>query len=332
MEPYQQLEHEVGAWAGFPAEHVVACSSGTAALHLALEAMQLPPGAEVIVPDFTMIACARAVTLAGLVPVLVDCKDDLLIDPGSVKKMAEQSGSCLAAIVAVHTYGRSCLMEDLCNLGEGLYVVEDLAESHGIKPHPRTDAACYSFYRNKVVAGEEGGAVAFRDKAHADLARCLRSQGFTDAHDFTHIPRGHNYRLSNANAKLILPSLRQFPENLVARRRIEGWYDEVCPAAWRMPPRDVPWVYDLRIPGMGTETQDAIVRTLQAGGIPARHAFKPMSMQEEYRGARRVGGERALTASREVFYLPIQPGITTSKNADQAFGIIQQIHARAVPS
>src|SRR5262245_33412737 len=87
MEAYEQLEVELANWAGgTPAQYVV-CSSGTAALHLALEAFRLPPNTEVIVPDFAMIACARAVTLAGLKPIFVDCGPDLNLDPDLVRRL-----------------------------------------------------------------------------------------------------------------------------------------------------------------------------------------------------------------------------------------------------
>lgn len=304
MEAYKRLEFEWAEFNQLDQRGMVACSSGTAALHLALEAMELPYGSIVIVPDFTMVACPRAVTLAGLTPVFVDCGNDLLVDQWQYKERD------FSAIMLVHVYGRQCDMDSVCAFAAqgGDIVIEDLAEAHGTCPHDTTDAACWSFYKNKVVAGQEGGAVWFRDHERAPYARQLRSLGFTEEHDFTHIPRGHNYRMSNAHAELILASLENYENNLRSRRGRESVYDAWCPDEWRQPPRQVPWVYDIRIRGMSSVTQNLVVAALQKEGILARHGFKPMSCQLEYRECRKVGGANALVASREVVYLPLTPG------------------------
>jgi dTDP-4-amino-4,6-dideoxygalactose transaminase len=189
-----------------------------------------------------------------------------------------------------------------------LRVVEDLAEAHGVRPHINTDAACWSFYKNKIIAGEEGGMVAFRDARHATIARSLRSLGFTERHDFQHIPRGHNYRLSNCHAELIRVSLKSVEWNQRRRREIEEQYNDYMPhpLVWRMPlKRDVVWVYDLRIPGMTSGQQDQLIKALNERGIAARHAFKPMSQQWEYRQIPQ--DTTASLMSREVIYLPVDP-------------------------
>ena len=307
MEPFLELEQKFATWVGVDPTGMVGCSSGTAALHLALEALRLPKGAEVIMPDLTMVACTRAVSLAGLTPVFVDCGEDLLMEKTLIPQALELKTK---ALMAVHVYGRGYGMEPPGFSPGSFYFIEDLAEAHGIKPHSMTDIACWSFYRNKIIAGEEGGAVWFRDSEHAKLARSLRSMGFTDAHDFMHLPGGHNYRMSNAHAKLILDSLARADENIRQRRQMEARYDLHCPDEWRMPRRDAVWVYDLRIPGMTKEFQDGLVRGLQAEGIAARHCFKPMHMQEEYKDCKHVGGEVAERMSREVIYLPVSPTMT----------------------
>lgn len=300
MRAHEVLELEFGSWIGNP--NVVVCSSGTAALHLALECLGLPRGSLVVVPEFTMVSCARAVTLADLTPVFVDCGPDLLIDPQQLFSIQAD------AVMAVHIYGRRCNMSAIMDWAKQRrrFVIEDLSEAHGIPPHPGTDAACWSFYSNKIIAGQEGGAVAFIDAGRAKLARQLRCVGFTDKHDFNHIPRGHNYRLADALAELILPGLRSVGDNLAQRRRVEQWYESRTPEFWRMPKRDVCWVYDLRIPGMRTPQQDALVNRLNQLGIAARHGFKPMSSQVEYR-REGAGRTRAWVLAQEVIYLPVYP-------------------------
>lgn len=339
LQPYEVLERRLANWAGYSdPKLVVACSSGTAALHLALESMDLQEGMEVLLPDFTMVACARAVTLAGLIPVFVPCGDDLLVTPEILARVIRQRqdqynyrGTCAAMMV--HVYGRECDMAGIHRVleehfSDALMVIEDLAEAHGVTPHHLTDAACWSFYKNKVVAGEEGGAVAFKSTVHAERGRKLRSLGFTDDHDFTHIPRGHNYRMSNAHASLVLSSLDRYGFNLGKRMLIEHWYNTLCPVEWKMPPRDVPWVYDLRIRGMSADLQNRLVKGLNENGIPARHGFKPMSSQPEYRGKLvYVGNSADMTAaySKEVIYLPINPEETTQIEVSRAFDVMGDI-------
>lgn len=340
MEAYEQLEYDLANWSG--TQHVVACSSGTAALHLALETLQLPQGAEVIVPDFTMVSCARAVVLAGMKPVFVDCTNNLLMDLDLVELCLEQSPRA-CVIMPVHVYGRRCDMDTIARLANRyeVYVVEDLAEAHGVKPHPASDAACWSFYKNKVVHGEEGGAVSFKSAYRAKLARSLRCVGFTENHDFSHVPRGHNYRMANCLASLVSTSLLEVKDNLAQRRVIEGWYDETCPEAMLMPPRDVPWVYDVRVGGMTVKLQDVLVEALNLSGVAARHGFKRMTSQPEFASVKDAGGNTTKPASKswlvveddqtyvsnEVVYLPIQPGVTSKESVRKAFEVINRVLA-----
>lgn len=328
MEAYQRLEQELATWSGWA--NVVACSSGTAALHLAFESLCLPPGSEVIVPAFAMIACARAVTLAGLVPHFVDCNPfDLNLNTGL---MAEAVTEKTRAVLVVHNYGRRCntVLVHALAAKYDLYVVEDMAEIHGVSPHPATDAACWSFYKNKVVAGEEGGAIAFHHAEVAEVARELRCLGFDKHHDFWHRPRGHNYRMANALALLVSDSLRQFHTNLQHRQRSEAAYIAHTPVAWRMPSRDVPWVYDVRVPGMTEVQQRAVVRRLNEQGVAARHAFKPLFKQPEYQRYGRVtGGSCADRAGREVIYFPIQPLAGGEREAlERAVAVVNEVTAR----
>lgn len=305
MEAYQVLESRFGKFISHPSENCVACSSGTAALHLAFEGLRLPRGSQVIMPEFTMVACARAAVMAGLRPTFVDCRsDDLLMDVDQVEEYITEQTS---AILAVHIYGRRCNVGVLAHLAHhyGLKLVEDMAELHGVAPK-FSDAAAWSFYKNKVIHGEEGGLVAFRSGEGAAIARSIRSHGFSFSHDFLHSPGGMNYRLSNLHADLILKSLESYQSNDRRRHSVAKWYNEFIPASWQMPPRDSCWVYDIRTPER--VDLDFVVQTLNRKNIAARHSFKPMSEQPEFLGHHRH--LNAYWASREIFYLPIQPGFT----------------------
>ena len=322
MQPFEQLEV---AWSQFndldPAG-MVACSSGTAALHLALESLRLPACSEVVVPDFTMIACARAVALAGLTPVFVDCDQRGLIDNRLMQD--EVLAKRPKAVMLVHVYGRQC-----AEIAAGVPVIEDLAEAHGVRPHGSTDAAAWSFYSNKIVCGQEGGAVWFRDPEHAKLARQLRSLGFTDRHDFWHLPRGANYRMSNVHAELVLKSLAQYPDNLKRRWDAWHWYNDLCPWEWRLNKPDAPWVFDLRIPNLTPTQQYAAVDALNAVGIAARHPFRPCHRQQEFVGCRFVHAPDrepwSVALSRSRLYLPLTPGAVTPTSAAEAFRILKEV-------
>lgn len=312
MEAYERLENEFGDFVNMRQGEMVACSSGTAALHLALEALELPQDSKCLMSDYNMIACPRAATLAGLQPIFVDCnEDDLLINTDRLDEVA-RSGLDQKALLVTHIYGRRCYMEGVRSTQDwvgNLPVIEDMAEIHGIQPDGEcSDAACWSFYKNKIVAGEEGGIVWFKYPEIAKIARELRSLGFSNKHDYLHRPRGHNYRLSNVHAELILKSLMRFSENNARRNQIEEWYDKYVPKQWHQPLRDAVWVYDLRIPDLGYQRLDFIIRELNQQGIAARHGFKPMTMQEEYYSEQI--SSNAEKATYEVLYLPVYPSMT----------------------
>jgi perosamine synthetase len=298
MLPHEQLEKDFGRWIG--RKNMVACSSGTAALHLALETLKLPLGSTVITGEFNMIAVPRAITLAGHIPRFVDCNDKLLIEPDYPVIPRPK------AVIPVHIYGRKCNMGWITDhaRNNGLAVIEDMAEAHGIEPHIDSDAACWSFYKNKIVAGQEGGMVYFKHAKHMKLAKQLRCLGFTDAHDFDHIPRGMNYRMSDIHAELISLNLASVRFNQEKRALLVDWYNTELSREWMMPPRDANWVYDLHLPGVDTVR---VVDRLNSNGIAARLAFKCMSQQEEYAG--QYKHLNAYQWSREIIYLPLNVDI-----------------------
>lgn len=333
MEMYEILERELGYWTGRKGTTVV-CSSGTAALHLALEVLDLPPGSLVAVPDICMIAVPRAVVLAGHTPLFIGVTSDLLMDVSSLDKALDLHP--IKAILPVHTYGRRCDMEAIHELAakHDVPVVEDMAEIHGVSPHEDSFAGCYSFYKNKIVHGEEGGCVAVQSTEIATKLRSLRSLGFTDNHDFTHIPRGHNYRMANALAYPIASSLLNFDKE-VSKRWDSYWvYEDRSPREWRRKDQGIkvplsPWVYDIRVPGLGFVEGSIIISRLKEIGIEARHCFKPFYMQEEFRRhccVADIAKESPLKLSREILYLPLldKEGlpIATDK-AQEVFSIIK---------
>lgn len=287
-------------------DNIAVCSSGTAALHLALAAIgPFTKPKSVIIPTYTMIACPRAATLAGYNIQLVDCSHNLNIDVDLIDKAITKD---TIAIMAVHIYGRRCNMDTIHEIAKRhkLYVIEDMAEIHGVNPHPDTHFACWSFYQNKIIHGEEGGCVRVSDTVnkmgYLNKIKSLRSLGMTPLLATTNLssssinPKepyylhpylcqygGNNYRMSNANASLILESIINFPSEMLRRTWLLDEYERYIPSSWRMPSRFSQWVHDIQIPELkDTQQQLAIVHTLNSYGIQARPGFYPIHLQPEY--------------------------------------------------
>lgn len=267
----------------------VSCNSGTNAIYLALKALGVGPGDEVIVPEYTMIATAWAVSYTGATPVFADCGDDLLIDkfPFSGKTKA---------VIFVPIYGRKIhsayyVAARLADIA----IIEDMAEAHGIEP--RGDIACYSFYGNKILTTGEGGMCLTNNKELADEMRSLANMYFDEGRTMIHPKRGHNFRMTNLQAAVGVAQVMRCDEILEKRAKIQEWYDENLPEALKMPHRDVLWMYDIKVPD-NVKWKAEIERI----GIPTRYGFKPMSMQPMYLGE--YEHLNAYRWSKRILYLP----------------------------
>jgi perosamine synthetase len=271
------------AWAEYNGyKYGVACNSGTNALYLAVKALGIGEGDEVIVPEFTMAATAWAVSYTGAKPVFVDCRDDLNLDPSLVKITPKTK-----AIMPVAIYGREY---------EGdwdIPVIEDMAEAHGIKP--RGTIACYSFYQNKIISTEEGGMCLTNDEALADEMRLLANMYFDKGRTYLHPKIGHNFRMTDTQAKLGLKQVKNFKYIIQKRRQIEAWWDKYLPEEVIMPKRDTVWMYDIDC----ISHQEAIKQAVAM----SRYFFKPMSMQPCYN--RPYAHLNAYKWSKRGVYLPL---------------------------
>ncbi|MFF2065401.1 DegT/DnrJ/EryC1/StrS family aminotransferase [Streptomyces sp. NPDC058200] len=314
--PYvRRFEEEFARYNGVA--HGVACSSGTTALTLALRALGIGPGDEVIVPEFTMIASAWAVTYVGATPVFVDCGNDLNID---VSLIEEKITARTKVIMPVHIYGRRCDMDQIMDIAYeyNLRVVEDSAEAHGVRPV--ADIACFSLFANKIITAGEGGVCLTNDERLAEQMAHLRAMAFTKDHSFLHKKLAYNFRMTSMQAAVALAQTEQLDSILETRREIERRYDEGLRGVdgiTLMPPRDVLWMYDLR-----AERREELRAFLAAEGIETRLFFKPMSRQPGYYDA----DWPSLNASRfseDGFYLPTHTGLTKD---DQEF-ITEKVRA-----
>lgn len=275
------------------ARHGIAVCNGTVALHLALRALGVGPGDEVIIPDFTMMASALAVCYTGAMPVFADA-DSLTwnVDPARV---AEKISPRTRVIMAVHIFGNPCDMaalEALC-AGRSIVLMEDAAEAHGASFGGRRAGACsrvaaFSFYANKNVTTGEGGMVVTDDDALAERCRYFKNLCFPlDApRTYLHADIGYNYRMSNLHAAIGLAQTER-ADTLTALRRRNG-------LLYRQLLADVPgiglqanqpggdtvfWMNGITVgPDYGAG-RDELVRHLASQGIDTRLFFKGMHRQ-----------------------------------------------------
>lgn len=288
------------SWAKYnDRDYGVACNSGTNALYIALLALGIGKGDEVIVPEFTMAASAWAVSYTKATPVFVDCLDDLTVDPVKLKDAITPKTK---AIMVVPIYGRP-VSDAVYQMAKdrGLFIIEDMAEAHGIKP--KGDISCYSFYGNKIIATGEGGMCLTNSKEMATEMRLLANMYFDKGRTLIHPKMGYNFRMTNIQAAVGCAQVENIAEILEKRKCVASWYDKYLPKEYLMPKRDVVWVYDIQ-----TKDQEGLKRKLLEFGIESRYFFKPMSMQPMYLAD--YTDLNAYAWSKKGLYLPCHPGLT----------------------
>lgn len=221
-----QFETEFAKYIGV--KHGVAVSSGTAALHVALLALDIGPGDEIIVPAFTMAATWLAVLYVGATPVFVDCeRHSFNLDPNLIEaKITPRT----KAIIPVHIYGEPVNMEPLLSLAAkyNFPVVEDAAEAHGASIQGKRCGAfgkigCFSFYANKLVTCGEGGMVVTDDDTLAEAAGKYRDL-YHSKKRFIHEKIGYNYRLTNLQAAVGLGELQNIDKYITKKNQMADQY------------------------------------------------------------------------------------------------------------
>lgn len=292
------FERKISSYIGV--KHAIAVSSGTAALHLALAALDIQPGDEVIMPTFTMIACANAAKYLGAKPVLVDSESlTWNIDPSRIE---EKITGKTKAIMVVHTYGHPADMDPIMEIAKkhGLYVVEDAAEAHGAEYKGRKvggigDIGCFSFYANKIITTGEGGALVTNNDEIAEKIRKLRDQAYNAGLRkwLIHDSIGYNYRLTNLQAAVGLAQLERIEEFVNRHRENAYYYNSLLKDVQGiiLPPeapwaKNVYWMYTILVNEelLGI-TRDDLMRKLESYGIDTRSAFLPIHLQPPYRNA-----------------------------------------------
>ncbi|MBI9086135.1 MAG: DegT/DnrJ/EryC1/StrS family aminotransferase [Desulfobacterales bacterium] len=274
----------------------VAVSSGTAALDVAVSALGIGPGDEVILPAFTIISCAAAVVRAGAVPVVVDA--DPVTWNMDVARIEEKITPKTRAIMAVHIYGLPVDMRPLMALAEkhGLKVIEDAAEmlgqTYGGQPCGSFgDVSVLSFYPNKQVTTGEGGMVLTDDSALADRSRSFRNLCFEPGRRFVHHHLGWNYRMTNLQAAVGLAQLERLADTVRRKRAMGRRYAEnlsavpgiQLPLAGTDQAENIYWVFGVVMADDGRLDAEAVMARLGDHGIGTRPFFWPMHLQPVFR-------------------------------------------------
>jgi len=274
----------------------VATNSGTTALHLALATLDVTEGDKVIIPTFTMIATANAVTYTNAKPVLIDSESKTWnID---ISKIEEKITNHVKAIMPVHTYGHPADMDPIVELAEkySLYVVEDAAEAHGAEYKGKKvgsfgDLGCFSFYANKIITTGEGGIIVTNDEDLAEKAKWLRAHAFgRQGKHFYHKALGFGYRMSGLQAALGLAQLERIDEFVSIRRNNAKLYNALLSeledkitlppeASWA---KNVYWMYSILLKDSFGMSREVFMKKLELEGIETRTFFYPIHAQPIY--------------------------------------------------
>jgi perosamine synthetase len=307
------------------AQHAVATSNGTTALHLALAVLNIGPGDEVLVPDLTFIATANAVRYTGATPILVDVDERTWgIDPQQVRRKLTPRTK---AVIPVHLYGRPVDLNPLLELGEqhGFAVVEDAAEAHGARYHGRRVGAlgkigAFSFYGNKIFTTGEGGAVVTNDPELAARASFLRDHAMDPNRRYFHPEVGFNYRMTNIQAAIGCSQLEHAEEILARRRAIAQSYRtglagipgllDPPPLPWE---ESICWMFSVLVePEFGFD-RDQVCAALRESGIDSRPFFVPLHEMPPYRSDE--GFPTTTRLARSGINLPSGTGLTAEEIA-----------------
>lgn len=323
-------------------KHAISCCNGTAALHMALRALGIGKGDEVIVPTFTMSASANAVVYTGAKPVFVD--SELETWNLDIDKIEAKISLQTKAIMIVHTYGHPVDMDRLRQIAEKhhLPIIEDAAEAHGAEYKGRKagslgDIACFSFYANKIITTGEGGMVVTNNNHWADRCRKLRNHFFGQPR-FLHEEVGFNYRMTNVQAAIGLAQLERVETYVAARRKNAQLYTSLLKSVPGIttPPekpwaKNVYWMYGVLVQDTFGMSMLELADKLAKKGIETRTFFinmhkQPMYQTEEYPFHDRHGHYPAAEElEKKGIYLPSSSHLT-EQEIHQVVQAIKDIH------
>lgn len=334
----EAFERDFAAYCG--AGEAIALNSGTSALHLALLALGIGPGDEVITTAMTFVATVAAIRYAGATPVLVDADlRSFNIDPTLIERAITPRTK---AIIPVHLHGRLADMDAILRVAgrHGIPVIEDAAQAHGAEWEGRRagtfgEIGCFSFYpgKNLGACGEGGGVVTNR----ADLAATVRQlRDWGQAGRYNHVHHGFNYRMDGIQGAILQVKLRHLPAWTDARRRVADIYDRLLAGSGIATPakpdglEHVYHVYAIR-----SAARDRLADGLAAAGVATgMHYPRPVHLQPAYADLGYHEGDFPVAErlAREMLSLPIYPELTEAQQqhiCDALLRLHEEIHERA---
>lgn len=288
----KKFEEDFAAYCGM--SYGATCSNGTTALHLALLAIGIKEGDEVILPSFTMMATAAAVSYCGAKPVFVDTNPDTW--NLEISQLQTRLSDKTKAVIIVHTYGNVCDMDpikDFCKKN-GLVLVVDAAQAHGARYKDSRrealgDVACFSFYANKIITTGEGGMVVTDNKEIIDKVNYYKNHCFKIPR-FVHDHLGYNYRLTNVQAAIGCGQLEKINDIINKRKFIASVYRYylkeikgiIEPPVGNDLTENVYWMFGIILDESLRIDKDELMDYLYRCGIETRSFFCPMHKQPVY--------------------------------------------------
>lgn len=287
-------------------EHVIAVNSGTSALELALLALGVQPGDEVIVPALTFVAPAAAVAALGAIPVLCDVTErDWTINPEVAERLITPRTK---ALIAVDVLGHLCDFDALQALGVPL--IEDAAEAHGAQYAGQPAGSfgtisTFSFHGNKTITTGEGGSVGCDSAELATAVRTLANHAMIRERPYWHERVGRSYKMTNVTAAIGAAQCERWEELIAARKRVARRYDTLLESTAAVPQPTsgqstaVCWLYTLVLP-----RRDEVLARVRDAGIDARAIWPALSQLPLYRGGLRGPCPVAEDVARTAAWLP----------------------------
>ena len=334
----EQFETAFSSWIGH--DHGVAVSSGTAALEIAIRALEIGPGDEVIMPTHTIMSCAQAVKKAGATPVLID--HEIKYWNMDVTELTKRITEKTKAIMVVHLFGFPVDMSPVIQIAkeQGLFIIEDTAQMVGQQYLGQRcgsfgDVSTYSFYPNKMITTGEGGMCTTSNPEIADRCRYFRNLCFDPGERFHHSEMGWNYRLTNLQAGLGLAQLQRIDEHLARKKKVAKQYRKYLTgnrffdlqAEFSPFAENLHWVFAILLNETSGLSASDIIERLGELGVGSRPLFYPIHLQPVFENEKFVSDGAFPVAEhlhRMGLYLPSGLG-NTDKEIRQTCDALESI-------
>lgn len=295
-------------------KYACAVSNGTVALHLALKALKIGHGDEVLVPDLTFVSPASMVILSGAAPIFVDVNPKYwCIDPEDIRKKIT---SRTKAIIPVHLYGHPCDMKPIIDIAKeyNLSIIEDCAEAHGAEYYDKKvgtfgDISCFSFYGNKIITTGEGGMCLTNNEEILENLYLYRDHGMKDSRRYWHEVVGYNYRMTNLQAGLGVSQLEKIEDFIKRKIEIAKLYSKFLEdidciklhpeMVWA---KNVYWFYSILL--NNKKVRNKLHDYLMKNNIEVRKFFYPIHIMPPYKKYVSFGCKNSVLLSNTGINLP----------------------------